>query len=139
MSRRLTTAEILAQIPAARTRGAQERKAGLRATSARYDRRGARLVLELTNGFLFGIPVATLPRLAQATAAQLADVELSPEGGVLHFDALDADYSVPGLVLSVTAREVGRQGGQVRSAAKTRAAKANGAKGGRPRKVPVVA
>ena len=77
MSRRLTTAEILAQIPAARTRGAQERKAGLRATSARYDRRGARLVLELTNGFLFGIPVATLPRLAQATAAQLADVELA--------------------------------------------------------------
>lgn len=139
MSRRLTTAEILAQIPAARTRGAQERKAGLRATSARYDRRGARLVLELTNGFLFGIPVATLPRLAQATATQLADIELSPEGGALHFDALDADYSVPGLVLSVTAREVGRQGGLVRSAAKTRAAKANGAKGGRPRKVPVVA
>ncbi len=139
MPRRLTTAEILAQIPAARTRGAQERKAGLRATSARYDRRGERLGLELTNGFLFGIPVATLPRLAQATAAQLADVELSPEGGALRFDALDADYSVPGLVLSATAREVGRQGGQVRSAAKTRAAKANGAKGGRPRKVPVVA
>lgn len=133
MAKRLSAREVLAQIPAARERAVRERSSGLRATSVRYDRRAGRIVLELTNGFLLGIPVATMSHLKNATAFELAAAELSPEGGALRFDALDADYSVPGLVLSMTAREVGRHGGAVRSVAKAKAARANGAKGGRPR------
>ena len=139
MAKRLTRDEILAQIPAAQRRAAQEREQGLRATSVRFDRKGARMVLELTNGFLFGIPVTALVGIAGASASQLADVQVSPGGGALYFDALDAHYSVSGLVLAMTAREVGRAGGKSRSAAKRRAARANGAKGGRPRKVRVAA
>jgi len=135
MDKRLSAAEVLAQLPAARRRAARERAAGLRANSVRYDRKTGRLILELSNGFLFGVPVASLAHIATANADQLASVELSPEGGVLRIEALDADYSVAGLVLSMSAGEVGRHGGKVRSAAKAKAARANGAKGGRPRRV----
>jgi hypothetical protein len=42
--RRLTDAEIVAQIAAARAREARERKQGLRAISAKYDRVTRRVV-----------------------------------------------------------------------------------------------
>ena len=135
MASRPTEAAILAQIPAARARATAERKAGLRDTAARYDRRSARYVLERTNGYELGIPVTTLPALRHATQAQLAAVEMSVTGSAIRIPALDADYSVPGLVLALTAREIGRRGGEVRSKAKSRASRVNGAKGGRPRKL----
>jgi hypothetical protein len=135
MANRPTEAEILAQIPAARARAAAERETGLRATAARYDRKTRRFVLELTNGYELGVPVTRLPALGNATHVQLTAVELNDTGSAIRIPALDADYSVPGLVLALTAREVGRRGGQVRSKAKSLAAKANGAKGGRPRKL----
>lgn len=135
MSKRLTATEILAQLPAARRRAARERQDGLRALSVRYDRKAARIVLELSNGFSCGVPIAALKQVAEATPAQLATVSLSPEGGALRIDALDADYSVAGLVSSMSARELGRRGGRARSAAKARASRANGAKGGRPRRL----
>jgi hypothetical protein len=40
-------------------------------------------VLELTNGYLLGIPITALPDLAGATSAQLAGVELSGAGMAL--------------------------------------------------------
>jgi hypothetical protein len=51
-------------------------------------------------------------------------------------EALDIDMSVPDLLARVfgTRSHVARPAGQVRSPAKTAAARANGAKGGRPRK-----
>ena len=139
MAERLTNEEIRAQIPGAERRAAPERAQGLRAASARFDRKSGRIVLELTNGFLVGIPITALVDIADASASQLADVQVSSAGGALYFDALDSHYSVSGLVLAMTAREVGRAGGKSRSAAKRRAARANGAKGGRPRKVRVAA
>ena len=129
---KLTDAEILAQLPAAQARGEAMRASGLHATSARYDRARRRIILELTNGFLLGVPVLSLPALAAATASELAAVEVSAQGTTLSIPALDADYSVAGLVLSLAARENGRRGGAVTSRAKTDAARANGAKGGRP-------
>ena len=132
-------AEILAQIPAARAREARERRAGRRAISAHYDRRNGRVVMELTSGYVFGFPIQTIPALASATAAQLDAVELSPSGDGLHWEALDADLSVPGLLLAAVGRsqklsELGRMAGRTRSLAKAAAARANGTKGGRPRK-----
>jgi hypothetical protein len=106
----------------------------LYADDVSYDRRSGRLVLELTNGYQLRIPVSSLPDLADATQAQLAAVELGPEGHSLWFEELDADYSVPGLVLSLGMREAGRRGGSVTSEAKAEAARKNGARGGRPRK-----
>jgi predicted butyrate kinase (DUF1464 family) len=58
----------------------------------------------------------------------------------LHWEDLDADLSVPGLLLSSIGRserlsELARLAGRAKSPAKAAAARANGAKGGRPRKV----
>jgi Protein of unknown function (DUF2442) len=140
--RRLTDAEIDAQIPAARARAVTARAAGLRAKSARYDAATKRVVLELTNGTAFAFPARIVRGLQRATAAQRAKLALDPDGSGVIWDALDADISVPG-VLAMTfgrdlaARTLGKAGGQVRSAAKAKASQANGAKGGRPRKQPV--
>ena len=137
--RRLTDAEILAQIPAARARERRERKQGLRASAARYDRTTGRVVLELTNGCLFAFPVAAIPALRSASASELAAVEIDPSGSALRWDDLDVDLSVPGLLLSAVGvderlRHFASLAGRVTSDAKARAARANGKKGGRPRK-----
>lgn len=133
-------ADILRQVPAARARDAQERKVGRRAVSAHYDSGTGRVMLELTSGFVFGFPAKAIPALAQATDEQLAAVELSPGGSGLHWVDLDADLSIPALLLSSVERseklsELARVAGQSTSRAKAAAARANGAKGGRPRKV----
>lgn len=130
---------ILAQIPAARARAAREWKAGRRATSAHYDRANGRIVMELSNGYLFGFPVSAIPYLTSATPKQLSAVEVDPGGGGLHWEELDVDLSVPGLLLSSVGRqeklsELARIAGTTKSAAKAAAARANGVKGGRPRK-----
>ena len=138
-NRRVTDAEIVAQIPAARKREARERRQGLRAVSARYQRATHRVVLELTNGYSFAFPVTTIRALNPATPAQLAAVEIDPSGGALRWDSLDVDVSVPGLLLSALGveerlRHLASLAGRVSTDAKARAARANGRKGGRPPK-----
>src|SRR5690348_10016541 len=95
-SRRLTDAEILVQIPAARAREARERKQGLRATHVKFDRRARRVVLELTSGYSFAFPVSAIRALKGATDTQLSSVELDPSGIAVCWGALDIDLSVPG-------------------------------------------
>ena len=55
----------------------------------------------------------------------------------LHWPQLDEDYSVPGLMNGVfgAAKWLAARAGRGTSEAKAAAARANGAKGGRPRKV----
>ncbi|MBA3889649.1 MAG: DUF2442 domain-containing protein [Gemmatimonadaceae bacterium] len=137
--RRTAGAKILAQLPAARAREARDRRTGRRALSVVYDRRTGRIMMELTNGIVFGFPATAIPALAHATPGQLAAVRLSPGGSGLHWEELDADLSVAGLLLSSIDRseqvsELARAAGRARSPAKAAAARANGAKGGRPRK-----
>lgn len=139
----LSEAEILAQIPGARAREAQARKHGLRATSARYDHTAERVVLELTNGCLFGFPVRSIPALRAATAPQRAAVEVDGSGGAVRWAALDIDLSVPGLLLAAVSPAERQQHlaslvGKSTSIQKAAAARKNGAKGGRPRKQVVV-
>lgn len=139
-SSRTRKSDILRQIVSARGREARERKAGRRAVAASYDRRTGRVMMELTSGFVFGFPARAIPALAKASDDQLSAVELSPGGSGLHWNDLDVDLSIPGLLLSSVGRseklsEMARLAGRSRSRAKAKAARANGAKGGRPRKV----
>ncbi|MCC7002722.1 MAG: DUF2442 domain-containing protein [Gemmatimonadaceae bacterium] len=134
-----TKAEILRQVVSARALEARERRAGRRAVTAAYEPRTGRVMLELSSGFLFGFPTAAIPALARASAQELAEVQLSPGGGALHWEGLDVDLSIPGLLLAsverpARLRELARLAGGTRSTAKAAAARANGAKGGRPRK-----
>ena len=126
-------------ISIARVRGARLRAAGLAATSVRYEAARRLIILELTNGNLFGVPVSALPNIAGASDDDLATVELLGES-IVHIESLDADFSVAGLVMNAfgsvaAAKALGRAGGSATSPAKAEAARANGAKGGRPRLV----
>jgi hypothetical protein len=69
-----------------------------RARVARFDAATTRLVVELVNGATFMVPVSLLQGLAGASAAELAQVEVVPGGEALHWEALDVDLSVPGLL-----------------------------------------
>jgi hypothetical protein len=136
---RTPLSEILAQIPAARARSEREWKAGKRAVSARYDRATGRVVMELSNGSAYAFPISSIPEMAHASARALSKVEVEPGGYGLHWEELDADLSVPGLLMSSLGRkeklsELARIAGKTKSAAKAAASRANGAKGGRPRK-----
>lgn len=65
---------------------------------ARYDRETGLLVIELTNGATFAVPAKHLQGLQQATSEQLAAVEVGIGGYALHWEELDADFTVPGLL-----------------------------------------
>jgi hypothetical protein len=132
-----TDVELQRQFAAATARAAQADRHGLRAVAATYDKRTKRVVLEFTSGVVVQIPIHLLQGLVEASPQELAAVTLSPQGTALHWDALDVDFSVAGLVAGVFGTrvwmaELGRKGGQAKSAAKIAAAQANGQKGGRP-------
>jgi hypothetical protein len=137
--RRRSDKEIRAQIPAARRRGRAATASEPRATRAWYDRSRGIVVVELTNGSSFGFQAELGQGLRGASADELSEVEVSPSGEALHWDRLNTDLRVPALLQGMFGtqawmRELGRIGGRARSAAKVRAARLNGAKGGRPRK-----
>ncbi|MEN4704524.1 DUF2442 domain-containing protein [Pantoea agglomerans] len=52
--------------------------------------------IELTDDRTLGVPLSWFPRLLDATPEQRNDYELSPRG--IHWDALDEDISVEGLI-----------------------------------------
>lgn len=113
-----------------------------------HGRGGERLRWWLSRGSCYGAHERLLLRLPShrysivsvGDPEQLADVEVGPGGSGLHCEVLDVDLSVPGLLFSALGRsqklsELARIAGQVSTPAKAAAARANGAKGGRPRKV----
>jgi hypothetical protein len=117
------------------------RKELLHAISARFDRRGGRIVVGLSNGLDLGIPVSLAQGLVGAKATDLAKIEISPTGLGLHWPRLDADLYLPALLEGVfgtrrwMAEALGKAGGQSTSVVKRKASRANGKLGGRPRKV----
>jgi hypothetical protein len=133
-----TEAELTKMFAAAKRRTELDRAKKRYAVAAHYDALNGKVMVELANGAMFGFPAQIFPELARATPAQLAEVEVSPAGWGLHWESLDADYEVYGLQEWIFDRhapmkELGRAGGRSRSAAKARAARRNGALGGRPR------
>jgi len=134
----LADPEFAAEYAAATARGERELAKKRYAISVRYEAKTGSIIVELANGAMFGVPAKVLPDLAKATPAQLAEVELSPVGLGLHWENLDADYDVIGLQHWLfdkrsPMKELGRAGGSSRSAAKAKAARRNGALGGRPK------
>ena len=125
------------QYRAATARGDEERALSPIPVTVRFDAPSGRLVVEFTNGAALLVPARSLQGLEDASDAELAEVELAGETG-LHWETRDVDFTIAGLMRGVfgTARfmDAQRKGGQSRSAAKTAASRANGAKGGRPRK-----
>jgi hypothetical protein len=125
------------EIDAALERGRRLQAQEPRASAARFDHQTGKITLDLTNGCTFVFPVRLIQGLDGATDDDLAAVELLPQGRGLHWEGPDVDISVHGLVNGIfgTRSHMARIAGKSRSPAKTAASRANGAKGGRPRKV----
>jgi hypothetical protein len=112
------------------------------AETARYDQRLNLLLVGLTNGRRLAIPIENLQGLKDATGKQLQKVEIHNFGTAISFPDLDADFYVPSLIAGVYGNrrwmaELGKRGGSAKTVAKRRASRANGKKGGRPRKTAV--
>jgi hypothetical protein len=124
------------EIDAALERGRRVRATEPRATAARYDPRTGKMTAELTNGCTFIFPARLVQGLESATDEDLAAVEVFPQGHGLHWERPNVDISVPGLVNGIfgTRSHMARIAGKSTSPAKAAASRANGAKGGRPRK-----
>ena len=108
------------------------------AQAARFDEKTDRIVVDLTNGAQFAFPPKIAQGLSGAKKADLKEIVVSSQGTGLHWPKLDADLTVAGLLAGIFGsrmwmREIGSAGGSVVSAKKAEAARANGAKGGRPR------
>lgn len=117
------------------------RESGPHAVAARYDRRVGRIMVTLSNGLELAFPPHLAEGLADAKPADLAIIEITPAGLGLHWPKLDADLYLPALLQGVfgsprwMAGLLGKSGGLARTAAKVAAARKNGRKGGRPRKL----
>lgn len=128
----------LALAPAA---GKVRRKMGDLAASVDYDARTKRLRIELASGVGVSIPVAKVEGLADVRASVIRTVRVDGGGYGLHWPLLDLDLAVPDLIAGCFGSRawmsaLARQGGKVASAAKRRASRENGRKGGRPKKTP---
>ncbi len=110
-------------------RTAQKMKRLLLAVSARYDRRAERVMITLNNGAMVGFPLSVLPGLENAKPEDLGRIEVQGGGYGIHVKSLDADISIPALL----ADQLGSTA-MSRAVARANASKANGKRGGRPRK-----
>ena len=111
-----------------------------RALTVRYDPDSGRILVELDNDCGFAFPARRAQGLEDASDAELACVELLGNGYGLHWEALDADLSIPGLLAGLFGTKAymdrmrAAQAGAVSSPLKAEAARRNGRKGGRPRR-----
>lgn len=129
-----------AEFKAAEARGKEMLETEPRAVSAGYDSKTGRVTVDLVNGCTYMFPAHLVQDLAEASPADLATIEVDGVGFNLHWPKLDADLYVPALIAGVfgtrnwMTKALARQAGRATSAAKAAASRANGAKGGRPRK-----
>src|SRR5262245_61484380 len=127
-------------IAQAERRGERTLRAEPRARAARYDSKTGRVRVDLTNGCSFAFPARKAQGLEHASDEELAQIEVLGLGLGLHWERLDVDLSVPGLLAGLFGtkaymdRQRAARAGAAKSAAKAAAARRNGAKGGRPRK-----
>lgn len=138
MAHDVLTPELEREIARARRAAAEAAANEPRATSVRYEPERHEVVIEFADGARLAVPANNLQGLESARPEELAQVEVTPSGSGLHWEALDVDMSVPGLVAGVFGTkawmaELGRKGGRITSEAKASAARTNGLKGGRPR------
>lgn len=68
----------------------------VRARTLTFDRRT--MWVELDDGRSLGVPLAWFPRLSRATPEQQANYRIGYSGNGLHWEELDEDISVEGLL-----------------------------------------
>jgi hypothetical protein len=137
---RITDAEYAAALAAGQTEAATE----IRAQAVRYvpDRDAIEIVTTQNAGFL--IPRQWIGALQDVPIEELAKLEVWPDGSAIELQDQDIHISVHGLMTAIlpamlppraVAAIFASRGGKASSEAKRSSAKANGRKGGRPRKM----
>ncbi len=135
----ITDAEYVAALAA----GGAEAETEIRAQAVRYvpDRDAIEIVTTRNVGFV--IPRQWIGALQEVPAEDLARLEVWPDGSAIELEDRDIHISVHGLMAAilpamlpprVVAAIFASRGGKATSDAKRSSAKANGRKGGRPRK-----
>ena len=98
-----------------------------------------RITLLFNNRATFSFLPESVEAIATLSKETVATVKLTPSGKGLRWEQPDIDVSIQGLLLGVFGsnvwmKEIASKGGRAKSPQKAVAAKANGKKGGRPRK-----
>jgi len=113
----------------------------LHATAVRYLPDCKALLVGFADDSAIALPVANYPEFAVLSKTELQHVEIGFGGSALCLHARDLHVSIAGLVaaspalMEVAATVVAARNGARSSTAKAQAARANGQKGGRPRKL----
>jgi hypothetical protein len=137
------TDDLSTRIADAERRGAEMLETEPRARTARFDAASGRIVVDLSNGCSFAFPARLAQGLEDASPNALVEVEVLDQVYGLHWEKLDVDLSVPGLLTGLFGakafmdRQRAARAGASTSQAKADAARQNGRKGGRPAKVAV--
>ena len=128
-----------AQHDAATRRGDEKATLPTALVAAVLDEKAKVVRLRFRAGIEIAIPIKAISEIAKAPIAMLRDVQASPIGDGLIFREFGEAIYGPGLLRDLLgdafAGALGKIGGRSRSDAKVRAARKNGRKGGRPRKV----
>jgi hypothetical protein len=66
--------------------------------AAHYVRKTGRIVVELSSKVIVSFSPGDVEGLEDAKPSQLSAIEISPSGFGIHFPAVDADLSVPGIL-----------------------------------------
>jgi hypothetical protein len=132
-------AALDAEIAQASARAIALADAGPCAEAVWYNSERQLIEIRLKNGAIFSFPPHLAQGLNKASPRELEDIWLGADGLSVHWDSLDADFSIPSLIQGIFGTkawmtELGRKGGKRSSVAKQQAARTNGKKGGRPKK-----
>lgn len=132
------TPDVLAR---AVERGAKGRGPALHATGVQYLADLKALLVEFADHSAIAFPIANYPELAVLGQGELDAMEIGFGGAALCLDSHDLHVSIAGLVsasqplMALAATVIAARNGGRSSEAKAQAARANGQKGGRPRKL----
>jgi len=127
-----------AQIDAAYRRRQKRLSKEPLAIAVRYMPARDTIVVEMNNGAALVIPRRLLQGLANGSPAQLRIARVAGRGTAVSWPELDADFTIMSLLHGIYGgrrwmSELAREAGAAKSDAKAKAARINGAKGGRPR------
>lgn len=123
-------------------RGQQQRVHELQACNVEFDAGQHALMIGFSDQSAIVLPIKNYPELTDLSHAELARLSLGYAGSALCLDEQDLHVSIAGLVsasaplMAMAAMVVAARNGSRRSEIKSIAARQNGQKGGRPRKIP---